>query len=1171
MKRIFTASMYFLIAIAGYGQDQGVSHKQFQSVVPQSPNAASLGKFGEIPVGTYTGVPSISLPIYEINTGKLQLSVNLSYHAAGVKVEEIASWAGLGWAVSAGGQVNRQVRGLPDESAHGYLVEHSKIRVATTMTPEERETYFTQIENGEIDAEPDVFSYNAGNISGEFFFDTSGNIVTNPISKISISGLNGWVITDNSGITYHFHNPEFTTASFLTNNALSSNVSSGVSAWLLTKMVNATGTDSIKFEYDPVVTHFTTIASQTRYHFLNGSNSCHAKETTNHTSVNEVQGYRLKKILFKGGEILFNKSNDMRLDVPDDNALESIVIHSENNRFYKKYQLHQRYAVSNGAPGTYNPGSKEYYRLMLDSVSIYDNGADPIAKYKYEYNAPEQLPHRLSYDQDYWGYYNGANNGGNFAPAMVYQQIPPAFQQSFPGANRKPNAGASQKGMLTKITYPTGGHTEFEYEPNKALTPRSLADGQVMSVSLGTTISGASVFTSPVFHIPYCGPVVANEVQTSVQVILNNGNCGSEQSLDCPLISIVDSATNGITPVTASGVISLPANKSYYITADLSNVTDSSLFQNFYIMLTWNTCTPIILGNQTWYEITAGGHRIKKISHTDPVSGITRVQQYDYKKPGTSYSSGFLVSSPDYTGNIQERHKDLVQATGQYLVYDCNFLTVSSSSNYPLLGTRGGTVGYSFITETEGQNGANGKKEYSYISPFEFPDITDYAFPYPPATSYEWKRGYPLMEKVYKSQSGGYSPVSVKTYSYTGPLAFNQDGLKHGRNVFYMYSNPGYTADCYQYSIYSQGTGLFLAEKDTTIIYPTDNSSQTMTSINEYQYSMSNYAPNETKTRGGSNKTISNKVKYAADYAIPSNNTNAVCAGILNLAGHNLLNIPVENYTIRKDASGAEFVVSGSITQFHPDRPLPEKIFVLKTDAPIPLASFTPSHINASGQFVKDSHYTEEVLFNGYDANSNLKGQQKKDNIPLSYLYDYKNSLPVAQAINASQEDIAYTSFEADGKGGWTFVGTPQTDNTAPTGTKSYLFGPDNISRSISASKTHIVSFWKKGTVNLSAGTLYRTGRTVNGWTYVEYQVGGATTISLSGAGSIDELRLYPKAAQLTSYTYEPLLGITSQSDANGNISYYEYDNLGRLKFIRDTDKNIIKAMDYQYQKPVTQ
>jgi YD repeat-containing protein len=69
----------------------------------------------------------------------------------------------------------------------------------------------------------------------------------------------------------------------------------------------------------------------------------------------------------------------------------------------------------------------------------------------------------------------------------------------------------------------------------------------------------------------------------------------------------------------------------------------------------------------------------------------------------------------------------------------------------------------------------------------------------------------------------------------------------------------------------------------------------------------------------------------------------------------------------------------------------------------------------------------------------------------------------------------------------------------------------------------------------------------------------------VSGTGNIDELRLYPKTAQMTSYTYAPLVGMTSSCDMDNKITYYSYDALGRLMFIKDQDGNIIKTMQYQY------
>jgi len=90
----------------------------------------------------------------------------------------------------------------------------------------------------------------------------------------------------------------------------------------------------------------------------------------------------------------------------------------------------------------------------------------------------------------------------------------------------------------------------------------------------------------------------------------------------------------------------------------------------------------------------------------------------------------------------------------------------------------------------------------------------------------------------------------------------------------------------------------------------------------------------------------------------------------------------------------------------------------------------------------------------------------------------------------------------------------------------------------------------------------------INGvsWTNWEHKVSGVSTITVSGTGAIDELRLYPTSGQMTSYTFSPLVGMTSQNSTSNGISYFEYDANGRLKLIRDINNNILKTFTYQYQ-----
>ncbi len=58
---------------------------------------------------------------------------------------------------------------------------------------------------------------------------------------------------------------------------------------------------------------------------------------------------------------------------------------------------------------------------------------------------------------------------------------------------------------------------------------------------------------------------------------------------------------------------------------------------------------------------------------------------------------------------------------------------------------------------------------------------------------------------------------------------------------------------------------------------------------------------------------------------------------------------------------------------------------------------------------------------------------------------------------------------------------------------------------------------------------------------------------------------LISNTIQLNTYTYNPLVGITSETNANGLSKYYEYDGLSRLILIRDQDNNILKKICYNY------
>jgi hypothetical protein len=53
--------------------------------------------------------------------------------------------------------------------------------------------------------------------------------------------------------------------------------------------------------------------------------------------------------------------------------------------------------------------------------------------------------------------------------------------------------------------------------------------------------------------------------------------------------------------------------------------------------------------------------------------------------------------------------------------------------------------------------------------------------------------------------------------------------------------------------------------------------------------------------------------------------------------------------------------------------------------------------------------------------------------------------------------------------------------------------------------------------------------------------------------------------AQVVTFTYKPLVGMTSETDLNGRVRYYVYDSKGRLALIKDHEGKIVKMICYNY------
>lgn len=504
------------------------SQNQINANFPTSPEVAMFKRFGDIPVGTYTGIAQTNVPIYTIREAEFELPISLNYNASGIKVDDQATWVGLGWDLMPEGIIYQDVKGKADQNDVSYATpnEYTPFYNRLEAYPGGNGRFKVVKQRGFVDydwctignqqnpgcfppsspsgsdgntvvndivyrknADVDTFRFNFFGYNGSFFINlqTREIVQLEKNENLKFEVYNDQIIaTDNKGVKYYFGQKEI----FLSYNGTPLSEEFSNRSYKINKIVFP-NTKQISFEYQDANYNFYSFAQQrnirTSAYNLGSTDMCYGKINYQFEPAQAVLNNSnvkiLKKIKTDELEIIFNLGDRQDINLYSWNnlkKLESIdFINVRNDKKLKSLDFIYTYfpyqdnfpSVVTGLQNFNQMKDALGKRLKLDKISFfeYDNSGNKINsnnEFKFDYYLSNILPPKVSFAKDFWGYYNGYYSD-NLLPDLSFYLTPAmGVPVYYEGNNRYSNKNYVSSYMLKRIEYPTKGFTDYEYELN---------------------------------------------------------------------------------------------------------------------------------------------------------------------------------------------------------------------------------------------------------------------------------------------------------------------------------------------------------------------------------------------------------------------------------------------------------------------------------------------------------------------------------------------------------------------------------------------------------------------------------------------------------------------------------------------------------------------------------
>jgi len=470
-KRLqLTVILFSLCILRNYAQK---NDETIKNIIPPSPNAFEMVKYGNMPLNEYQGMAQINIPIAEIKEKSINTSLELNYSKVGVKVDDLPNNAGMNWLLQMGGVITRTVYDRPDEDQMVERLIFDNYSEVNNLANAQDGTNEGLLLNAyhmyaKYDNEIDIFEFSVNGLSGKFYLDKNLKPVlltkNNPVKIETVGVFNSThqlIITAIDGTKYYFGGDNAIENTFRREILY---YSDNITSFYLTKIQGIDGS-IINFNYEHLGPRAYVTARNESMPVLETIQECvfgepSASFNLYHTYQNDI--LRVKNAVSLTSISGTEKRIDLHYDhIADANADRITSIDIIDKRTNKKIQQ-----VDFEYQNHFMNSRLERYFLKNIKKYNYDNNNIKVleGEHSFDYDDPLGLPGRDSYSVDAFGYFNDKNNSTFLPNLNLLHNTDISSYPTYRYADRRSVFEKAKKGTLTSITYPTKGSTHFEYE-----------------------------------------------------------------------------------------------------------------------------------------------------------------------------------------------------------------------------------------------------------------------------------------------------------------------------------------------------------------------------------------------------------------------------------------------------------------------------------------------------------------------------------------------------------------------------------------------------------------------------------------------------------------------------------------------------------------------------------